>query len=95
MSVSNVRLGNFIWSKDIIRKKKNRVDGPLYKINKNDLISRHHNFNAFVWKRAPKDVFVGKMFLDMAVASAVIAFNDGATGYFSFLQKVGLHVGPL
>ena len=29
----------------------------------------------------------------MAVASAVIAFNDGATGYFSFLHKVGLHVG--
>ena len=50
-------------------------------------------FNAFVWKRAPKDIFVGKIVLDMSVASAVVSFNDGATGLFSIMEKIGIHVG--
>ena len=50
-------------------------------------------FNAFVWKRPPKDIFVGKTVLDMSVASAVVSFNDGATGLFSIMEKIGIHVG--
>ena len=32
-------------------------------------------FNAFVWKRAPKDLFVAKNILDMSVASAVCSLQ--------------------
>ena len=50
-------------------------------------------FNAFVWKCAPKDVFVGKNVLDIAVASAVVAFNDGAGGIINIMDKIDLHTG--
>ena len=50
-------------------------------------------FNAFVWKRAPKDVFVGKSVLDIAVAYAVVAFNDGAAGIINIMDKIGLYAG--
>ena len=50
-------------------------------------------FNAFVWKRAPKDVFVGKNVLDIGVASAVVAFNDGAAGIINIMDKIVLHTG--
>ena len=30
-------------------------------------------FNAFVWNRCPNNIFVGKVILDMSVASAVAA----------------------
>ena len=29
----------------------------------------------------------------MSVASAVVSFNDGATGVFSIMEKIGIHVG--
>ena len=44
-------------------------------------------FNAFIWKRVPKDIFVGKTVLDMSVASAVVSFNNGVTGLFSIMEK--------
>ena len=50
-------------------------------------------FNAFVWKRAPKDVFVGKYVLDIAVASAVVAFDDSAAGIINIMDKIGPHTG--
>ena len=53
----------------------------------------NESFNSFVWKRTPKDVFIGKLVFDMAVASAVLAFNDGATGILCIMKKIGLHVG--
>ena len=50
-------------------------------------------FNAYVWKRAPKDIFVSKDVLDMSVASAIVAFNDGASGALEIMKKVGLSAG--
>ena len=51
-------------------------------------------FNAFVWNRCPKNIFVGKVILDiLSVASAVVALNDGASGIIDIMSKVGLHAG--
>ena len=50
-------------------------------------------FNAYGWKRAPKDIFVSKKVLDMSVASAVVAFNDGPSGALEIMKKVGLSAG--
>ena len=50
-------------------------------------------FNAFVWKRAPKDIYIGRNILEMAVASAVLAFNDGASGLLKVMEAAGLHLG--
>ena len=50
-------------------------------------------FNAFVWKRAPKDTFIGKNVVDMSVASAVVSFNDGTSGVLQIMKKVGVNIG--
>ena len=50
-------------------------------------------FNAYVWNRAPKDIFVSKNVLDMPVASAVVAFNEGASGALKIMKKVRLSAG--
>ena len=50
-------------------------------------------FNAFVWHRCPKVIFVGKRVFDISVASAVVDFNDGASGILNIMKKVGLHIG--
>ena len=36
--------------------------------------------NAFIWKRLPKDVFVGPL-LEMGVCSVIINFNSGTNGF--------------
>ena len=50
-------------------------------------------FNAFVWHRCPKTIFVGKYIFDISVASAVVDYNDGASGILRIMKKVGLHIG--
>ena len=50
-------------------------------------------FNAFVWKGAPKDTFIGKNILDMSVASAVVSFNDGSSGVLQITKEVGVQGG--
>ena len=61
--------------------------------NVNEAFNAFLKLNAFVWKRAPKDIFVGKNVSDIYVASAVIAFNDGALGNMKVMEKIGLHTG--
>ena len=36
--------------------------------------------NGVIWKRFPKDVFVGRSTLEMGVTSAVKSFNDRQSG---------------
>ena len=43
--------------------------------------------DAFIWKRLPKDVFVGPYVLEMGVCSAIINFNSGTNGILNFLKK--------
>ena len=50
-------------------------------------------FNAYVWKRCPKDIFVSKTILDIATASAVVAYNDGALGIVNIMKNLNLHIG--
>ena len=44
-------------------------------------------FNQIIWRRVPKDTFVGKKTLDVATASAAIYFNDGAQGILTVLEE--------
>ena len=43
--------------------------------------------NAFIWKRLPKDVFVGPYVLAMIVCSAIIDFNSGTNGILKLYEK--------
>ena len=43
--------------------------------------------NGVEWKRLPKVVFVGGKTLELGISSAVINFNDGATGFANRVMK--------
>ena len=43
--------------------------------------------NGVVWKRLPKDIFVGGKTLELGIRSAVINFHDGATGFANIVMK--------
>ena len=49
--------------------------------------------NSLIWKKCPKDVFVGRKVLELGVCSAVIQFNEGSCGLFDVYKKLGLVVG--
>ena len=49
--------------------------------------------NALIWKRCPKDVFVGKMTLDIGVSSAIINWNDGDAGLLRLFSKASIVPG--
>ena len=50
-------------------------------------------FNGLIWKRVPKDVFVCKRTLQIGVASATIAYNDGAKGLLKVVIKCRIEPG--
>ena len=46
-----------------------------------------------VWKKCPKDTFISKIGLEIGVASAVINFNDGMSGFEKLFSHLNLSVG--
>ena len=72
------------------------------RLSENDLLDKclqgrtqnvNEVFNALVWQRCPKTIYVGKVVFEVSVASAVVAFNDGAAGSIKVMDKIGLHIG--
>ena len=53
----------------------------------------NESLNGMIWRRCPKQTFVSKATVQMAVNSAVINFNNGFTGLKSVFQEVGLRIG--
>ena len=49
--------------------------------------------NSVVWKRCPKEIFVGFHTLQMGVCSAIIGFNDGISGVLDVMINYGLSPG--
>ena len=49
--------------------------------------------NAFIWKRLPKDVFVGWHTFEIGVSSAVLNFNSGAYGLVNVFEALGMSAG--
>ena len=50
-------------------------------------------FNQIIWKRAPKDVFINRRTLEIATASAVLNYNDGAQGLLRVFDKLLISPG--
>jgi len=55
--------------------------------------NNNEGINGVIWKRCPKDVFVGRSTLEIGVASAVIGFNDGAEGMLSIFDLLNISYG--
>ena len=76
---------------------------PIFKELSNDSLLRkclhgktqnnNESINGVIWKRCPKDVFVGRNTLEIAVASAVISFNDGVFGILRVLDLLDISPG--
>ncbi|MBY0580841.1 MAG: hypothetical protein K2P53_04080 [Rickettsiales bacterium] len=49
--------------------------------------------NAIIWKRCPKDIYVGQTALEIGAASAVINFNEGLAGILNVYLELGINPG--
>ena len=43
--------------------------------------------NGVVWKRLPKDIFVGRKVFEIGICSAIVNFNVGATSFLADVRK--------
>ena len=50
-------------------------------------------FNNCIWRKAPKDTFVARRTLEVAVVSAVIHFNEGGNGMLQVFNNCGIAPG--
>ena len=53
----------------------------------------NESLNGFIWKRLPKDIFMGSNVLIMGVYSAVLAFNSGISAMLRIYQKFEMKSG--
>ena len=58
-------------------------------------LTRNNNesINNVIWKRVPKDIYVGREVLEMGVASAVINYNQGLNGICNVYNELSMEVG--
>ena len=55
--------------------------------------NNNESFNGVIWKKYPKDVFIGRATLEISVASAVLKFNDGSSGVLNVLNSLKIESG--
>ena len=55
--------------------------------------NNNESLNGVIWKKCPKDVFVGRATLEIGVASAVLNFNDGSSGVLNVLNSLKIEPG--
>ena len=58
-----------------------------------DRQNNNESINGVIWKRCPKDTFVGRKVIEMSVSSAVISFNSGKRGLFDVYHGCNLETG--
>ena len=55
--------------------------------------NNNESINGVIWKRCPKDIFAGRIALEIGVASAIINFNDGISGVLKVLKNLRVEPG--
>ena len=55
--------------------------------------NNNESINNVIWKRVPKDIYVGWEALEMGVASAVINYNNGLNGISDVYNEHSMEVG--
>ncbi|XP_047126728.1 uncharacterized protein LOC124807953 [Hydra vulgaris] len=81
----------------------NEILKPIFQdLSRDELLSKclhgqtqnnNEAINNFILKKCPKDVYVSQNILEIAVASAVLEFNDGASGIYEVFQKLQIKTG--
>ena len=57
--------------------------------------NNNESLNGVIWKKCPKDVFVGRATLEIGVASAVINFNDDSSEVLNVLNSLKIEPGKI
>lgn len=55
--------------------------------------NQNESYNALIWERAPKSVYISIEKMKFAVYDAVAVFNDGRQGSLDILKRVGVNPG--
>ena len=55
--------------------------------------NNNESINNVIWKRVPKDIYVGREVLEMGVASAVKNYNNGLNGISDVYNELSMEVG--
>ena len=55
--------------------------------------NNNESINNVIWKRVPKDIYVGWEALEMGVASAVINYSNGLNGISDVYNELRMEVG--
>lgn len=76
---------------------------PIFKsLSSDDLLSKclhgqtqnaNESLNKIFWQKCPKTIFAAKTIVDIATASAVLYFNDGAKGLLDVLNTLNITPG--
>ena len=65
----------------------------LKKCAHGDTENTNESFHHLIWERCPETTFVARRRLELAVADATIAYNDGELGRLNVFYILGLSVG--
>ena len=101
--VDSVNSTNINTHKPGIHIKLRELLKPVFmKLSSDELLSKclhgktqnnNESLHGIIWKRCPKDIYVGRTTLTMGVVSAVISFNDGACDILYITKEYRLEVG--
>ena len=58
-----------------------------------DKQNNNESINNIIWKKCPKQTNVSRKILEIAVSSANIEFNDGASGLYGVFKECGIKFG--
>ena len=74
---------------------------PIFKdLSNQDLLKKclhgqtqisNESLNGTIWKRCPKDIYVGKRSLELSLTLSIISFNDGFQGVIKVLKILGVN----
>ena len=69
------------------------VLSSYYKTSMGKTQNQNKSFNALIWKRAPKNIYLSLEKLRFAVYDDVAVFSDGRQGSLNVLKAVGVQPG--
>ena len=55
--------------------------------------NNNESMNGAIWKRCPKNVFVGRSTVEMGVSSAGISLNDGQSSILKVMENLSMNLG--
>ena len=95
--------GDTFEEKDGLPDSINKILRPIFDDVSNDTLlskclhgmtqNNNESLNGVVWKRIPKEIYVGRETMEIGTASAVINYNEGLSGIANVFKSLNMIVG--